>query len=85
MRKNSLTPLKAIREKCLDCSGWKPKDVRYCWAKDCSLYPYRFGSNPKRKGIGNQKGGFSRKSSTQGGILQLQGGDKVGGRQQGKK
>ena len=61
MEKEKLTPLKAIRLKCLDCSGGQPKEVRYCPAKECDLYPYRFGKNPKRKGIGNHKARFCKK------------------------
>ena len=33
----------AIREKCLDCSGWVPKDVRTCKIPDCPLRPFRSG------------------------------------------
>ena len=38
---------KAIRKKCLDCSGGQAMEVRECWAENCPLFPYRFGSNPK--------------------------------------
>lgn len=38
---------KAIRKKCLDCSGGQAIEVRDCWAVGCPLFPYRFGSNPK--------------------------------------
>ena len=37
-----MTPLKAIRAKCLDCSE-SAKDVRECTHKDCELYPFRMG------------------------------------------
>jgi len=60
-----LTPVRAIRLKCLDCSGNHPSEVRNCSVVDCPLYPYRMGRNPKREGIGNQKGGFYEKPSTQ--------------------
>ena len=33
----------AIRKKCLDCSGWQPKEVRLCTVWRCDLYPYRMG------------------------------------------
>lgn len=65
MSNNILTPLKAIRKKCLDCFCFQPKEVRLCPDIECSLYPYRFGKNPNRKGIGNFKGGFSENSSAQ--------------------
>jgi len=41
-----LTPLSAIREKCLECSNWSNKEVRLCPAKDCALFPFRFGKRP---------------------------------------
>lgn len=61
------TPLKAIRAKCLDCSAGQPSEVRKCDIPECPLFTYRFGKNPKRKGIGKNKnlGGFSRNSPTQ--------------------
>lgn len=32
---------KAIRYKCLDCSGFEANEVTGCTHTDCSLYPYR--------------------------------------------
>ena len=40
------TPVKAIRAFCLECSGGSRKDLAECTAKDCTLYPFRFGKNP---------------------------------------
>ena len=57
-----LTPMKAIRAKCLDCMCGQAQEVRLCPITDCSLYPYRMGHNPNRKGKG---GKFSPKASTQ--------------------
>ena len=37
----SLNRRRAIREKCLNCSGWNLKEVEQCTFKDCALYPYR--------------------------------------------
>lgn len=42
-----LTPIKAIREKCLDCTCQQPKEVRLCEVTHCSLWPYRMGRRPK--------------------------------------
>ena len=44
--------LKAIREKCLDCTVYQANEVRLCQIRDCSLWPYRMGNNPftRRKG-----------------------------------
>jgi len=50
-----LTPLRAIRKKCLDCMAGSAKEVRLCSMDDCPLYLYRFGRNPSRKGIGYKK------------------------------
>lgn len=44
-----MTPLKAIRAKCLDCSGGSAKEVRSCTFNDCHLYEYRFGHRPQEK------------------------------------
>lgn len=46
------TPLKAIRQNCIDCSAGSLKDVRDCIITNCPLYPYRMGKNPSRKNIG---------------------------------
>lgn len=48
-KNKKFTPLRAIRQQCLDCCGGSTKEVRSCTGKDCSLYPYRFGKNPYRK------------------------------------
>ena len=44
-----LTPLRAIRAKCVNCSAWSMKEVRECVMLDCPLYPYRLGKSPNRK------------------------------------
>lgn len=44
-----LTPIKAIRAKCLDCCCGSAREVEFCPILDCSLYPYRFGKNPNIK------------------------------------
>ena len=53
MTNKKLTPMKAIRQNCIDCSGGSKKEVRECMIVDCPLYMYRLGKNPRRKGIGN--------------------------------
>ena len=60
-----LTPMKAIRAKCLDCMCGQVNEVRLCPSTDCSLYPYRMGHNPNRKGKGGNAGHFARKSTAQ--------------------
>jgi len=34
---------KAIRERCLNCAGWRHKAVTNCTFTDCPLFPYRSG------------------------------------------
>lgn len=47
----NLTPVRAIRLKCLECGTWSAKEVRECRIDNCALFPFRFGKNPSRKGI----------------------------------
>lgn len=42
-----LTPMKAIRAKCLDCCNGQHKEIRLCTVKKCPLYEYRHGHRPK--------------------------------------
>ena len=42
-------PLRAIREKCLDCCCGNAAEVRKCVAVDCPSWPFRMGTNPFRK------------------------------------
>lgn len=42
-----LTPIKAIRAKCIDCCGGQIYEPRKCTVKKCPLYPYRLGKRPK--------------------------------------
>lgn len=39
------SPTKAIRAKCLDCSGENAAEVRKCVAVTCALWPFRMGKN----------------------------------------
>lgn len=42
-----MTPIKAIREHCIDCCGGSRKEVRLCPAANCALHPYRMGHRPR--------------------------------------
>ena len=46
MEEKRLTPIKAIRAKCLECSCGNNAEVRECVIPNCPLYPYRMGKNP---------------------------------------
>lgn len=41
-----MSPLKAIRARCLDCVGHQVQEVRECPAVTCPSWPFRFGFNP---------------------------------------
>ena len=69
MKDKFLTPVRAIRLKCLECGG-RPKEVRLCQAGDCPLYAYRLGRNPMRAGIGGKTSHFKSKSPSQVEFLQ---------------
>ena len=40
------SPLRAIRAKCIDCSGGNLAEVRRCEAVSCPLWPFRAGRHP---------------------------------------
>ena len=40
----NLNRRKAIRERCLNCVGWIPSDVRQCDFTWCALHPFRMGT-----------------------------------------
>ena len=41
-----ISPIKAIRLKCVECSGGSRHEVSLCSIESCALYPFRFGKNP---------------------------------------
>ena len=41
-----LTPMKAIRKKCIDCCGGSMQEVRFCTCEDCPLFGFRMGKRP---------------------------------------
>lgn len=42
-------PVKAIREKCLDCCCGSTVEIKECTVETCPIYPFRFGKNPFRQ------------------------------------
>lgn len=44
-----LTPMRAIRKKCLDCCCGSYTEVTHCTVKTCALYEYRSGHRPKEE------------------------------------
>ncbi len=51
-----LTPVKAMRAKCLDCCCGSVQEVRECPIKNCALWPYRMGRKPKGEEFVDSKG-----------------------------
>lgn len=43
-----LTPLRAIRAKCVDCCCGSVVEVRRCTITTCALWPYRMGHRPPK-------------------------------------
>lgn len=41
------TPLKAIRARCVDCTGRYYSEITNCDIDDCPLWPYRMGEKPE--------------------------------------
>lgn len=48
MTSSTTSPLKAIRQNCLECNG-TAQEVKLCPCTGCPMYPFRFGTNPFRK------------------------------------
>ena len=44
-----MTPIKAIREKCIDCCCGQKQEVKDCPIFDCPLWGFRMGHNPNIK------------------------------------
>lgn len=40
------SPMKAIREKCLDCCCGQQSEIRACQSVKCALWPFRSGAHP---------------------------------------
>jgi len=62
MSVKKISPLRAIRANCLECSGDNMAEVKRCEIIDCPLWPFRMGHNPNRKGLGGS-GRFGKPNS----------------------
>lgn len=49
------SPIRAIRLKCLDCTCNSAKEVELCPIDKCPLHAFRFGRNPYRKPISEER------------------------------
>ena len=43
---SQMSPLSAIRKKCLDCCADQVSEIRLCEAVHCALWPFRSGQHP---------------------------------------
>lgn len=43
------SPMKAIKQNCIECSGGSAYEAKLCTCTSCPLYPFRFGRNPFHK------------------------------------
>lgn len=57
-----MTPVRAIRAKCLDCCCGQMQEVRLCPCSDCPLYPFRMGRNPNRQRKGEDGQSLAKNS-----------------------
>jgi hypothetical protein len=55
-----LTPLRAIRTKCLDCSGGSVAEIRLCVMERCPLYPFRRGHRPTPEDVERHRAAVER-------------------------
>jgi hypothetical protein len=80
------SPIKIIREHCVECSGGSAAEVKLCPVTKCKLWPYRFGRNPNRakKTLTEEQRDIIRKRlgtarTSQNSVSSEQGGDISGG------
>ncbi|WP_199526011.1 hypothetical protein [Rhodosalinus halophilus] len=50
-----VSPLRALRLKCLDCCNGSTREVRLCTAVDCPNWPFRMGKNPWRRALTDEE------------------------------
>ena len=65
-----MSPMQAIRRKCLDCSGQQPAEVRLCEATSCALWPFRAGRHPYT-GKGLQEADLARNPAVRAAVMLL--------------
>jgi hypothetical protein len=56
-----MSPLQALRARCLDCCGYQEKEVALCPAVDCPSWPFRMGTDPWRKPASDARREAARK------------------------
>jgi hypothetical protein len=67
------TPIKSIRDKCLDCTAGSRKEIRLCPVIECALYPYRFGKRPTQAIVDTINDYYEKNSEPAMGLLDKKG------------
>ena len=52
---NPMSPLKALRLRCIDCCAGSSLEVRLCTAVSCPSWPFRLGRNPWRAPVSEER------------------------------
>ena len=52
---NPMSPPKALRLRCIDCSAGSSLEVRLCTAASCPSWPFRMGRNPWRAPVREER------------------------------
>jgi hypothetical protein len=63
-----ISPMQAIRAKCLDCCAWSSDEVRKCVALACPSWPFRTGKNPWRQEMSEEQRKARRQRALQSGL-----------------
>ena len=59
-----MSPLKAIRARCLDCCVFQSNEVTLCAHKKCPSWPFRMGKNPWTAANLTRSHGFNAPTTT---------------------
>ena len=59
-----MSPLQAIRARCLDCCGYQEGEVALCPAVECPSWPFRTRTNPWRKPASEGRREAARRAMT---------------------
>ena len=58
-----MSPLHALRLRCIDCSGDSATEVRMCTAVRCPAWPFRMGTNPWRASVSEARREAARRAA----------------------
>ena len=58
-----MSPLKALRLRCLDCCCFSPNEVKHCVSTNCPSWPFRMGTNPWRAPVSDERREAAREAA----------------------